>query len=203
MKTQAVSPARAACAATAFARLSVDAQPIVSSPKAAAALIPAATTRSVNGRAGWQTVSFFTHARATPSRRASAGDSTSGVNPLSSESTGSPSNGSHSLYRQSEGARAAIVARSGSGRPGSYTGSSGPRHSSQIASGAAGRSAPQLRQRSGRAVSGGEAMVAGIVSLNRKTRATTAAGGRFLAPCLTWRQYAANHHETSVVGRKS
>src|SRR5213076_3478987 len=32
------------------------------------------------------------------------------------------------------------------------------------------------------------------VSLNKKTPATTAAGGRFLAPCLTWRQYAANHH---------
>src|SRR2546422_5541711 len=37
------------------------------------------------------------------------------------------------------------------------------------------------------------------VSLNKKTRATTAAGGRFLAPCLTWRQYAANHHESSIV----
>src|SRR6185437_16252381 len=34
---------------------------------------------------------------------------------------------------------------------------------------------------------------------NKKTRATTAAGGRFLAPCLTWRQYAANHHESSIV----
>src|SRR5438128_8511269 len=30
---------------------------------------------------------------------------------------------------------------------------------------------------------------------NRKARAMPAAGGRFLAPCLTWRQYAANHHE--------
>src|SRR2546422_903557 len=30
---------------------------------------------------------------------------------------------------------------------------------------------------------------------NRKARAMRAAGGRFLAPCLTWRQYAANHHE--------
>src|SRR6266446_6655035 len=37
------------------------------------------------------------------------------------------------------------------------------------------------------------------VDLNKKTRATTAAGGRFLAPCLTWRQYAANHHESSIV----
>jgi len=38
-------------------------------------------------------------------------------------------------------------------------------------------------------------MVAGIVNLNKKTRATTAAGDRFLAPCLTWRQYAAKHHD--------
>jgi len=38
-------------------------------------------------------------------------------------------------------------------------------------------------------------MVAGIVDLNKKTRATTAAGDRFLAPCLTWRQYAAKHHD--------
>src|SRR3989449_8946028 len=34
---------------------------------------------------------------------------------------------------------------------------------------------------------------------NKKARATNAAGGRFLAPCLTWRQYAATHHESSVV----
>src|SRR5437016_113388 len=104
MKIHALSPARAACAATAFARLPVEAQPMVSSPKAAAALIAAAA-----------------------------------------------------------------------------------------------RSVPRPRQRSGRAVSGGEAMVAGISSLNKKTRATTAAGGRFLAPCLTWRQYAAKHHESSII----
>src|SRR5438876_10142316 len=28
-----------------------------------------------------------------------------------------------------------------------------------------------------------------------------AAGGRFLAPCLTWRQYAANHHERGAKKR--
>src|SRR5207247_9919510 len=87
-------------------------------------------------------------------------------------------------------------------RPGSDTGSSGPRHASQIATGAAWRSAPQLRQRSGRAasesrrVTGAAVMV--IETSNKKTRATNAAGGRFLAPCLTWRQYAANHHGTSL-----
>src|SRR5439155_18135713 len=67
--------------------------------------------------------------------------------------TGSPSNGSHSLQRQSEGARAAIAVRLGSRRRGWYTGSSGPRHCSQIETGPAARSAPQLRQRSGRALS--------------------------------------------------
>src|SRR6266571_4394807 len=138
MKIHALSPARAAWAATAFARLPVEAQPIVSSPNAAAALIAAATTRSLNDSDGWQTVSFLTQARVTPRRR---------------DSAGSPSNGSHSLYRQSEGARAAIALRLGSRRRGSYTGSSGPRHCSQIETGPAARSAPQLRQRSGRALS--------------------------------------------------
>src|SRR5256885_12132377 len=79
MKIHALRPARAACAATAFARLPVDAQPMVSSPKAAAALIAAATTRSLKESDGWDTVSFFTHTRATPKRRASAGASTRGV----------------------------------------------------------------------------------------------------------------------------
>ena len=96
MKIQAARPARAACAATALARLPVDAQPTVSRPNARAALIAAATTRSLNDREGWQTLSFLIQSRATPSRRARAGASTSGVNPLSSERVGSPSNGSHS-----------------------------------------------------------------------------------------------------------
>ena len=96
MKIQAASPARAAWAATALARLPVEAQPTVSRPRARAALIAAATTRSLNESEGWQTLSFLIQRRATPSRRASSGASTSGVNPLSSERTGSPSNGSHS-----------------------------------------------------------------------------------------------------------
>src|SRR5438093_13308799 len=108
MKIHAVRPARAAWAATAFARFPVEAQPIVSSRNAAAALIAAATTRSLNDSDGWQTVSFLIQARVTPRRRASTGVSTSGVNPLSKDRTGSPSNGSHSLSRQREGARAAI-----------------------------------------------------------------------------------------------
>ena len=46
MNTQAVRPLRAACAATAFARFPVEAQPIVSSPNAAAALIAADKNRA-------------------------------------------------------------------------------------------------------------------------------------------------------------
>ena len=67
MKIHDASPARAACAATAFARLPVDAQPTVSSPNASAALIAVDTTRSLNDSEGCDTASFFTHTRATPS----------------------------------------------------------------------------------------------------------------------------------------
>ena len=63
----------------------MDAHPTVSSPKAAAALSAAATTRSLKESEGCETVSFFTQARATPRRRASLGASKSGVNPVSSE----------------------------------------------------------------------------------------------------------------------
>ena len=59
MKIHAASPARAACAATAFARLPVDAQPTVSSPSAIAALIADATTRSLNESDGCDTASFL------------------------------------------------------------------------------------------------------------------------------------------------
>src|SRR5437762_12529190 len=96
MKIQALRPARAACAATAFARLPVEAQPIVSRPNAAAALIAVATTRSLNDNDGCETASFLIHARATRSRVASLGAATRGVPPVSRESVGSPSNGNHS-----------------------------------------------------------------------------------------------------------
>ena len=52
MKIQASSPARAACAATAFARFPVDAQPTTSRPNAWAALIAVDTTRSLNDSVG-------------------------------------------------------------------------------------------------------------------------------------------------------
>ena len=97
MKIQAGRPARAACAATALARLPVEAQPTVSRPRPSAALSARRDDPVLEARArDGDTASFLTQTRATPSRRASAGDSSSGVKPLSSETTGSPSNGSHS-----------------------------------------------------------------------------------------------------------
>jgi hypothetical protein len=96
MKIHAARPARAACAATEFARLPVDAQPTVSRPSPIAALSATATTRSLNDCVGCETASFFTSARRTPSARASAGASMSGVKPVSRETTGSPRIGSHS-----------------------------------------------------------------------------------------------------------
>ena len=56
----------------------------------------AVTTRSLNDSEGCDTLSFLTQARATFSCRASAGASTSGVPPVSSDSVGVPMNGSHS-----------------------------------------------------------------------------------------------------------
>jgi hypothetical protein len=95
MKIQAFIPARAAAAATALARLPVEAQPMVSRPSAAAALTAVATTRSLKERVGCETASFFTQARATPSRAARRGASTSGVKPASRAWMGSVT-GSHS-----------------------------------------------------------------------------------------------------------
>src|ERR1035437_502268 len=154
MKIHDSSPARAAWAATAFARLPVEAHPIVVSPNACAALIAVVTTRSLNESVGCATESFFTHARATPSLSASRGTSMSGVKPVSRECTGSPLNGSHSLYLQSDGARRAISSRSGSARDLGYSGSSGPRQCSQMAFGAGSLSAPHRRHRCGRTAKG-------------------------------------------------
>src|SRR5215203_6552904 len=147
MKIHDTSPARAACAATALARLPVDAHPTVSSPNASAALMAVETTRSLNDSEGCDTASFFTHTRATPSLSASRGASISGEKPVSSDATGSPSNGNHSRYRHIDCGRAAIVARSGSLRDAGYSGSSGPRQFSQIATGAASFSVPHSLHR--------------------------------------------------------
>ena len=89
MKIQAARPARAAWAATEFARLPVEAADGVE-VEPDGGVEATATTRSLND-SGWET-----SARRTPSARASAGASMSGVNPVSSDTTGSPRIGSHS-----------------------------------------------------------------------------------------------------------
>jgi hypothetical protein len=76
--------------------LPVDAQATVSRPSATAALIAVATTRSLKESDGCDTASFLIHNRPTPIARAKLGASNSGVNPVSSDRAGSPSNGSHS-----------------------------------------------------------------------------------------------------------
>src|SRR5260370_32731518 len=113
MKIHASSPARAAWAATALARLPVEAHPIVFTPRAAAALIAVATTRSLNDNDGLETASFLIQSRWMPSRLASLGASTRGVNPTSSERVGSPTRGKNSRYRQSECGRDSICWRVG------------------------------------------------------------------------------------------
>src|ERR1700737_3677634 len=105
MKIHASSPARAAWAATALARFPVDAHPIVFTPRAAAGLIAVATTRSLNDNEGFETASFLIQRRWMPSRLASLGASSRGVNQTSSERGGSPTRGKNRTYRQSESGR--------------------------------------------------------------------------------------------------
>src|SRR5437667_5679080 len=102
MKIHALRPARAACAATAFARLPVDAQPIVSSPNAAAALIAVATTRSLKDSDGCETASFLTQTSATPSSAAGPGASPAGCPQESTETPAPPSTGSHRRKRPAD-----------------------------------------------------------------------------------------------------
>src|SRR5690349_3397813 len=93
-KIQALSPAAAACAATALPRLPVLGHATVSIPSSSALLIATATGRSLNDREGNDCPSHLTHARLTPIALASAGDSMSGVQPTSSEVRGALESGS-------------------------------------------------------------------------------------------------------------
>ena len=54
-----LSPASAACAATEFARLPVEAQETVSKPNSMAFDTATETTRSLNEKVGWLTESFL------------------------------------------------------------------------------------------------------------------------------------------------
>src|SRR5215469_1505071 len=88
IKIQAFSPSRAACAATAFAKLPVDEQETVSNPKALAFARATATTRSLKLKVGKHTASFlikrFPAAAEPLSLAASCGALNSGVNPTGS-----------------------------------------------------------------------------------------------------------------------
>src|ERR1044071_7187218 len=85
MKIHAFSPSRAACAATAFARLPVEEHETVSKPKARAWERATATTRSLKLSVGRHTASFlmyrFLPAAVTLKRSASRGAANSGVKP--------------------------------------------------------------------------------------------------------------------------
>ena len=92
MKTYDGSPAAAACAATAFARLPVEAQATVSNPSSIARASATDTTRSLNECVGLA-VSFLTHNSRSPSRSARRSARTSGVQPVGSAVLGGPSSG--------------------------------------------------------------------------------------------------------------
>src|SRR3989442_14089758 len=80
MNTQARSPARAAWAATAFARLPVDAQAATSYSNRKAAAMATATTRSLNDQVGFM-VSFLMYREDRPNARPSLAARISGVKP--------------------------------------------------------------------------------------------------------------------------
>src|SRR5579864_718547 len=85
MKIHAFRPSRAACAATALARLPVEEQETVSKPKARAWERATATTRSLKLKVGRHTASFLMYRfppAAVPLKRcANRGAANSGVNP--------------------------------------------------------------------------------------------------------------------------
>ena len=92
MKTNDGSPAAAAWAATALARLPVDAHATVSNPSSWARARAIETTRSLNECVGLA-VSFLTHTSRSPSRSARRPARTSGVQPVGSAERGAPSSG--------------------------------------------------------------------------------------------------------------
>ena len=95
MNTYDSSPAAAAWAATALARLPVEAQATTSYPSSWALASATATTRSLKECVGLA-VSFFTQTSPRPSRSASRGAFWSGVSP-----TGRPGRGGVSKGRKS------------------------------------------------------------------------------------------------------
>ncbi len=84
MKIHASNPSRAACAATALAKLPVEEQLTTLNPKRRAAASATATTRSLNDSVGKQTASFLTYKFLAPSAWLRWRASTRGVNPVGS-----------------------------------------------------------------------------------------------------------------------
>ena len=92
MKTYEGSPAAAACALTALARLPVEAQATVSKPSSWARARATETTRSLNECVGLA-VSFLIQSSLIPSLWARRSARTSGVQPVGSAVRGGPSSG--------------------------------------------------------------------------------------------------------------
>src|SRR5204863_87195 len=111
MKITERNPARAECAATAVARLPVEAQDTVVKPKSRALVIATDTTRSLYDSVGWLTVSSLIYSFLMPSSAPSRFACNRGVKPENGPASGSPSTGSISRYRQRLCGRAEIAAR--------------------------------------------------------------------------------------------
>src|SRR5260370_15646665 len=111
MKMYDLSLPSAACAATEFARLPVEAHATVSKPNSRAFVTATETTRSLKDHVGWQTESFLIHTSRQPSSSARFRARISGVKPTWSPLATSPSTGRRSLYRHIDGGPAAIDSR--------------------------------------------------------------------------------------------
>ena len=96
MNTQHSTPRRAACAATLFARLPVDAHASTLKPSSTARVAATETTRSLYDSVGWFTESSLMYSSLTPSRSARRSQRTSGVKPELKPVRGSPVIGSSS-----------------------------------------------------------------------------------------------------------
>src|SRR5688572_25294759 len=108
--TKLARPVRAAAAATALARLPVDAQAAVLKPKSRALPSATATTRSLNEFVGFR-VSSLSQSSPRPSSAPSRSARINGVHPAASAPPAGGSTGSSGPYRQIDGGPAAIDSR--------------------------------------------------------------------------------------------
>src|SRR5438552_3054223 len=141
--TTARSPACAACADTAWARFPVDAHATVSNPNSQALVSATDTTRSLKECVGLR-VSSLIHRSRRPSSAPRRAARRSGLHPSPRSTRSSRAAGSRASYRHSERGPSSADGRdtSAATRSRSYTGSSGPKHSSHAERGSAGQLAP-------------------------------------------------------------